>query len=107
MVLKDAELDELWRGEGFYRSKIKEQLEVATDTEATMFSSITERLFREYRDLKANYEHDHEHLEKLHRDYTLRVKALDERTRELVEAKKKIDDLNKQVQGLQQKLMHR
>lgn len=107
MVLKDAELDELWRGLGHYRGKIKEHLEAATQTEATMLSMVTDRLFREYRDLKADYEHEHEHLGKLQRDYTLRVKALDERTRELVEARKKIDDLNKQVQGIQQKLMHR
>ncbi len=93
MVLKDAELDELWRGLGYYREKIKEHLGVATDTEATMASVVTDRLFREYRDLKAGYDHDHEALEKLQRDYTLRVKALDERTRELVEAKKKTDEL--------------
>lgn len=107
MVMKDAELDELWRGLGHYRGKIKEHIEVVEETEATMASIIPERLFREYRELKANYEHDHEQLEKLQRDYTLRVKALDERTRELIEAKKKIDDLNRQVQGLQQKSMHR
>jgi len=107
MVMKDAELDELWRGLGHYRGKIKEHLEVATENEATMFSTVTERMFREYRDLKADHEHDHEHLEKLQRDYTLRVKALDERTRELVEAKKKIEALNRQVQELQQKSMYR
>jgi len=107
MVLKDAELDELWRGLGHYRGKIKDHLEAIKETEATMLSMVTDRLFREYRDLKAGYEHDHEHLEKLQRDYTLRVKALDERTRELIVAKKKIDDLNRQVQELQQKLMHR
>ena len=107
MVMKDAELDELWRGLGHYRGKINEHLELVTETEATMFSAVTERLFREYRGLKADYEHEHEALGKLQRDYTLRVKALDERTRELIEAKKKIDDLNRQVQELQQKLMHR
>lgn len=107
MVLKDAELDELWRGLGYYRGKIKEHLEVATETEATMSSTIIERLFREYRDLKANYEHDHEALGKLQRDYTLRVKALDERTRELVEANRKIEELKRQIQGLPQKSMHR
>lgn len=93
MVMKDAELDELWRELGHYRGKIKEHLEVATDTESTMSSTVTERLFREYRDLKANYEHDHEVLGKLQRDYTLRVKALDERTKELIEARKKSDEL--------------
>ena len=107
MILKDAELDELWRVLGSHRGEIRNHLEAAIDEEQTASSLVTERLFREYRDLKADYEHEHEALGKLQRDYTLRVKALDERTRELVEAKKKIDDLNRQFQGLQQKLMHR
>jgi len=107
MVMKDAELDELWRGLGHYRSKIKEHIDVATENEATMSSAVTERLFREYRDLKADYEHEHEALGKLQRDYTLRVTALDERIKACVELKKKNDDLNKQVQELHQKLMHR
>lgn len=107
MVLKDAELDEMWRGLGHYRGKIKEHLEVVADTEATMFSQVTERLFREYRDLKTDYEHDHEALGKFQRDYTLRVKALDERTRELAEANRKIDELRRQIQGLQQKPTYR
>jgi len=107
MVLKDAELDELWRVLGSRRYEIRNRLEAAIGEEQTAFSLVTERLFREYRDLKADYEHEHEAHGKLQRDYTLRVKALDEMTRELVEAKKKIDDLNKQVQGLQQKIMHR
>lgn len=76
MVLKDAEIDELWRALGHYRGKIKEHLEVATDTEATMSSQIAERLFREYRDLKADYEHDHESLEKLQADYQKRIAEL-------------------------------
>lgn len=76
MVLKDAELDELWRGLGHYRGKIKEHLEAATETEATMASMVPERLFREYRDLKADYEHDHEALGKLQADYQKRIAEL-------------------------------
>ena len=107
MILKDAELDELWRGLGHYRGKIKEHLEVITETEATMLSMVTDRLFREYRDLKADYEHEHEHLEKLQRDYTLRVKALDERIRESGELRKKYDELNKRFAELQRQLMQK
>lgn len=107
MVLKDAELDELWRGLGHYRGKIKEHLEVVTENEATMFSAVTERLFREYRDLKADYEHEHEALGKLQRYYTLRVTALDERIRESVELMKKYDELNKRNAELQRQLMQR
>ena len=107
MVMKDAELDELWRGLGSYRGKIREHLEVAIETEQTMASMVPERLIREYRDLKADYEHDHEALEKLQRDYTLRVKALDERIRACVELKRKNDELNKQVVELQRQLMQR
>lgn len=107
MVLKDAELDELWRALGHYRGKIREHLEAATETEATMASMIPERLFREYRDLKADYEHDHEALGKLQRDYTLRVKALDERTKELIELKRKYDELNRKYAEMQRQLAQR
>lgn len=96
MVLKDAELDELWRGLGHYRGEIKEHLEVATETEATMFSMIPERLFREYRDLKANYEHEHEELRKLQVDYQKRIS-------EIFELKRKYDKLNAEGASLQLK----
>lgn len=76
MVLKDAELDELWRGLGYYRGKIREHLEAATETEATMSSMVPERLFREYRELKHDYEHDHEALGKLQADYQKRITEL-------------------------------
>lgn len=76
MVLKDAELDELWRALGSYRGQIKEHLEAARENEATMSSMVPERLFREYRDLKADYEHDHEALEKLQADYQKRIAEL-------------------------------
>ncbi|MDP2753713.1 MAG: hypothetical protein Q8P40_04900 [Nitrospirota bacterium] len=76
MVLKDAELDELWRALGSYRGKIREHLEAATETEATIASMVPERLFREYRDLKADYEHDHEALGMLQADYRKRIAEL-------------------------------
>lgn len=76
MVLKDAELDELWRTLGSYRGKIREHLEAATETEATMASMVPERLFREYRELKHDYEHDHEALGKLQADYQKRIAEL-------------------------------
>ncbi len=76
MVMKDAELDELWRALGHYRGKIKEHLEAAAETEATMASMVPERIIREYRDLKADYEHDHEALEKLQADYQKRIAEL-------------------------------
>lgn len=76
MVLKDAELDELWRALGSYRGKIREHLEAATETEATMSSMVSERLFREYRELKHDYEHDHEALGKLQGDYQRRIAEL-------------------------------
>lgn len=97
MVLKDAELDELWKSLGYYRLEIKKNLEAITKTEATMFSMVPDRLIREYQELKHDYEHQHEALEKLQRDYTLRVKGLDERTREMVEAKKSIAELQRQL----------
>ena len=107
MVLNDAELDALWRTVGSFRGKHREHLEVAIENEQTLFSTVTERLFREYRDLKALHEQADEAFDKLKRDYVLRVQALDERTAQLMVANKKIDELNRQVQGLQQKLMHR
>jgi len=107
MVLKDAELDELWRALGSHRGKIREHLEVAIETEQTMASMVPERLIREYRDLKADYEHEHEALGKLQRDYTLRVTALDERIRELVELKRKYDELDKRAAEMQRQLMQR
>ena len=107
MVLKDSELDELWGELGHYRGAIRKHLEMAISTEATMFSMASDRLFREYQNLKHDYEREHEAHGKLQRDYTLRVKALDERTRELIDAKKQMENLNRQVQELQQKLMHR
>lgn len=56
MVLKDAELDELWRALGSYRGQIKEHLVEAADIEEIMASNVPERLFREYRDLLADHE---------------------------------------------------
>lgn len=100
MVLKDAELDELWRGLGYYRGKIKEHLEAAIETEATMFSMVPERLIREYRDLKADYEHDHEALGKLQADYKKRIN-------EIFELKRKYDELNKQAAEMQRQLTQR
>jgi len=97
MVLKDAELDEIWRGLGDYRAKIKEHLEAATKIESAIFSMVSEKIIREYIELKHDYDHEHEALGKLQRDYTLRVKGLDERTRELVEAKKSIAELQRQL----------
>lgn len=76
MVLKDAELDEIWRALGNYRGKIREHLEAAIETEQTMASMVPERVIREYRDLKADYEHDHEALEKLQADYQRRIAEL-------------------------------
>ncbi len=76
MVMKDAELDELWRALGHYRGKIRELLEAATETEATMASMVPEKLFREYRELKHDYEHDHEALGKLQADYQKRIAEL-------------------------------
>ncbi len=107
MVLKDAELDELWRGLGHYRGQIHEHLVEVADIEGIMASNVPERLFREYRDLKADYEHEHEALGKLQRDYTLRVTALDERIRESVELKRKYDELNKRFAELQRQLAQR
>lgn len=100
MVMKDAELDELWRGLGSYRGKIREHLEVAIETEATMSSMVSERLIREYRDLKADYEHDHEALEKFQADYQKRIA-------EYSKLKRKYDDLNKQAAEMQRQLMQR
>ncbi len=76
MVMKDAELDELWRALGHYRGKIKEHLEAAAETEATMASMVPERIIREYRELKHDYEHDHEALGKLQADYQKRIAEL-------------------------------
>lgn len=96
MVLKDAELDELWRGLGHYRGKIKEHLEIVTKTEATMSSMVPDRLFREYGDLKADYEHEHEALGKLQADYQKRIA-------EISELKRKYDKLKAEVAPLQLK----
>ena len=100
MVLKDAELDELWRGLGHYRGELKKHLEAATKTEATMFSTATERIFREYRELKHDYEHDHEALGKLQADYQKRIA-------EIFEGKRKYDELNKKCAEMQRQLSQR
>lgn len=100
MVLKDAELDELWRGLGHYRGEHRKQLEAAIQTEQTMFSMATERLFREYRDLKHDYEHDHEALGKLQADYQKRIA-------EIFEWKRKYDELNKKCAEMQRQLVQR
>lgn len=76
MVLKDEELDELWRALGSYRGIIRDHLEAARENEATMSSMVPERLFREYRELKHDYEHDHEALGKLQADYQKRIAEL-------------------------------
>lgn len=75
LKLKDAELDELWRSVGYYRNEMKKHLDEIPNIETKIFS-ITERVFREYRDLLADYEHDHEALEKLQADYQ-KLKASD------------------------------
>lgn len=76
MVLKDAELDALWRVLGTHRNETRNHLEAAIEEEQTANSQVTERLFREYRDLKADYEHDHEALGKLQADYQKRIAEL-------------------------------
>lgn len=100
MVLKDAELDELWRVLGTHRGEIRNHLEAAIDEEQTASSHVTERLFREYRDLKADYEHDHEALGKLQADYQKRIA-------EIFELKRKYDELNKKSAEMQRQLAQR
>lgn len=100
MVLKDAELDELWRTLGSHRGQIRERLEAAIETEQTMASMVPERLFREYRDLKHDYEHDHEALGKLQEDYQKRIQ-------ENFELKRKYDELNKRCAEMQRQLTQR
>lgn len=56
MVLKDEDLDALWRVLGTHRGETRNHIEAAIQEEQTAFSHVTERLFREYRDLKAEYE---------------------------------------------------
>lgn len=65
MVLSDSDLDTIWRQAGTYGGKIEESLEVALENERRSFSEITTRLFKEYRDLKANFERTNDALEKL------------------------------------------
>jgi alkylhydroperoxidase/carboxymuconolactone decarboxylase family protein YurZ len=103
MVLKDAEMDEIWKNLGSYRGELRKHLEAAIQTEERMFSMVPERLFREYQDLKSDYQYEHLALEKLQRDYTLRVKGLDERTKELIAANKRIAALESINADLQRK----
>jgi len=100
MVLKDAELDEIWRGLGHYRGEHRKHLEAAIQTEQTMFSMATERIFREYQELKHDYEHEHEALGKLQADYKKRID-------EIFELKRLYDDLNKKAAEMQRQLSQR
>lgn len=100
MVLKDAELDEIWRALGSYRGKIREHLEAAIETEATMFSMTTERMIREYRDLKADYEAEHEALAKLKEEYQKRVA-------EVYQWNMKYDELNRKAAEMQRQMVQR
>lgn len=99
MVMKDAELNELWGVLGAHRGEIRNHLEAAIGEEQTA-SSYAERLFREYRDLKADYEHEHEALGKLQEDYQKRIA-------EYSELKRKYDKLNKDAVDMQRQLMQK
>lgn len=56
MVLKDTELDSLWRVLGTHRDETRSHIEAAIQEEQTAFTHVTERLFREHRDLLADHE---------------------------------------------------
>lgn len=100
MVMKDSELDELWRAAGFYSTKMKDSLDVALENKRASFSNVTAKLFDEYRKLKADYEHDHEALGKLQADYQKRIA-------EIFELKRKYDELNEKSAEMQRQLMQR
>lgn len=100
MVLTDRDMDELWRKAGTYGGKIKESLEVAEENERSSFSQVTTKLFNEYRDIKADFEKANEAYIKLREEYQKRID-------EIIEWRRKYDELNKEAARMQQQLMRK